>query len=290
MLRLKQPTYSYIDVLDLCREGITGNKGLLQKVNNATDDLHDQSQAYEASGTTGELYTIHPLKKAEKKRGDSFDPIVVGQLKKSDLIKLYENYLVGKKKPARKVYDALMLAADEKCPFCGGVGRPRNLDHYLPKAYYPQFSILPVNLVPSCRDCNMDGKGEAFAEEEAEQVIQPYLDDDRFFNEQWLFARYLPDDGDEPDVIEYFVSPPVGWEDPDKQRVEKHFNDFDLGLRFSKEAGSRLVVLMAQYQALLDVQVDKVTSKNIIFQSAIDASPFVNHWERVMCLALMSDL
>ncbi|EJM7152613.1 MULTISPECIES: HNH endonuclease [Vibrio] len=285
MLKLKLPVYSYPDALALCRDGITGNKGLLQNVNNATTELQIQAQAYEASGATGELYTIQPLQNQE---GD--DPIVLGQLKKSDLIKLYGNYVVGKKKPARAVYDSLMIAADEKCPFCGGIGRPRNLDHYLPKAHFPQFSIVPVNLVPSCRDCNMDGKGEDFAATEAEQVIQPYLDDVRYFNEQWLFARYLPGNDDEPGVIEYFVSPPEHWEDAQKQRVEKHFKDFDLSLRFSKEAGPRLVTLLAQYQALLDVPIDAATSKSIIFQRTIDASPFVNHWERVMCLSLMEVL
>ncbi|GHZ69938.1 ribonuclease H [Vibrio cholerae] len=84
--------------------------------------------------------------------------------------------------------------------------------------------------------------------------------------------------------------PPENWDGTHKQRVHKHFEDFELALRFSKEAAPRLVALLAQYQALLDVQVDVITSKNIIFQSVINASPFVNHWERVMCLTLMEAL
>ncbi|MEL0636682.1 HNH endonuclease signature motif containing protein [Marinomonas sp. TI.3.20] len=285
MLKLTQPNYGYVEVLDLCRDGITGNRGLLQKVNDAIPNLQAKAQEYEASGVMGELYTIEPLQIQ-----DEDDPVVLGQLKKSDLIKLYGNYLVGNKKPARAVYDSLMVAADEKCPFCGGIGRPRNLDHYLPKAHFPQFSIIPVNLVPSCRDCNMDGKGEGYAAIEDEQVIQPYLDNDRYFNEQWLSARFLPSNDAEPGVIEYFVSPPEHWEDSHKKRVEKHFNDFELGLRFSKEAGPRLVTLMSQYRALLGLQISAESSKSVIFQKAVDESPFVNHWERVMCLTLISEL
>ncbi|ELP5931455.1 HNH endonuclease [Vibrio vulnificus] len=283
MLKLNPPISSYLDMLTLCRNGITGNAGLLQNVNSASNVLQQQAEQYEASATTGELYTIVPLALARPKD----DPVVVGHLKKSDLVKLYDIYVVGKSKPARAVYDALMIAANDKCPFCGGIGRPRNLDHYLPKAHYPQFSIVPVNLVPSCRDCNMDGKGQAFATVASDQVLQPYLDDDRFFSEQWLFARYLPGAADEPGVIEYFVSPPQNWEPIDKQRVKKHFDDFDLGLRFSKEASSRLVALLPQYEALLAAQVGEDVAKNIIFQTVIDTSPFINHWERVMCLALM---
>lgn len=284
MLKLKRPVSSYPEMLGLCRSGITGNAGLLQNVTDVSRLLEQKAEEYAASATTGELYTIDPLSRPKD------DPVVIGRLKKSDLIKLYDNYVVGKSKPARAVYDALMVAANDKCPFCGGIGRPRNLDHYLPKVHYPQFSIVPVNLVPSCRDCNMDGKGQAFASAAQDQVLQPYLDDDRFFNEQWLYARYHPGENDEPSVIEYFVSPPEYWEDDQKKRVEKHFEDFDLALRFSKEAGPRLVSLMAQYNALLVAPVDKETSKNIIFQTVIDASPFINHWERVMCLALLEAL
>ena len=285
MLKLKQPAYTYADMLTSCRTGITGNPGLLLKVNEAITELQTLAASYSASALIGELYTIQPLQNQDEE-----NPIVVGRLKKSDFIKLYKNYVVEKKKPARNIYDALMTAANDKCPFCGGIGRPRNLDHYLPKAHYPQFSILPFNLVPACRDCNMDGKGDAFARNEAEQIIHPYLDNSRYYDEQWISARYLVGKNDEPGVIEYFVSPPADWDDEHKQRVEKHFNDFDLSLRYSKEAGVRLVILLAQYNSLLSLIEDKNVAKDIIFQETIDNLSFVNHWERVMCLALMSDL
>ncbi|WP_202819744.1 hypothetical protein [Thaumasiovibrio subtropicus] len=92
MLKLKQPFYDYVDVLTLCRDGITGNRGLLQNVNEAVTSLQQQAQAYEASGATGELFTIEPLLIQEDD-----DPVVIGRLRKSDLIKLYGNYMVGKK-------------------------------------------------------------------------------------------------------------------------------------------------------------------------------------------------
>lgn len=285
MMRLPFPSFTYDDMLNLCVDGITGNIGLRDKVSKSTALLKSQARDYSASGSNAELYTFAPLPPPLTN-----DPLVLGRMKKSELIKLYNTYVVKREKPARSVYDSLMLAADEKCPFCGGIGRPRNLDHYLPKTYYPQFSIVPLNLVPSCRDCNMDGKGTGYAANEAEQIIQPYLDADCYFNEQWLDARYLPGVAGEPGVVEYFVSPPEHWRDAQKQRVEKHFEDFDLQLRFSKEAGPRSIVLLAQFEDLLQVPVDRDTAKRIIFQRVIDSSPFTNHWERVMCLALMRDL
>ncbi|EAT15466.1 HNH endonuclease [Desulfuromonas acetoxidans] len=285
MLKLKQPAYSSEQAIEMCRQGITGNDKLLQKVDNDMHLLQASAVGYAASASAGELYTL-----PSTPNGRDCDPVVVEQLKKSDLLKLYSTYFVKEGKPARVIYNALMAAANEKCPFCGGIGRPRNLDHFLPKAHYPQFSVLPVNLVPSCRDCNMDGKGENFATSEAGQVLQPYLDNERYFNEQWIFARYIADTGGEPGGIEYFVQPPEHWEDTQKLRVKKHFNDFNLDLRFSKEAGPRLVTYLAQIQALLQIPLELEVAKNTILQPAIDAAPFVNHWERIMCLALMAEV
>ncbi|GAA3962974.1 HNH endonuclease [Actinoplanes auranticolor] len=39
------------------------------------------------------------------------------------------------------------------CPMCGR-GEVWTLDHYLPKESYPEFSLLPINLVPACWSCN----------------------------------------------------------------------------------------------------------------------------------------
>jgi len=211
-------------------------------------------------------------------------------MKKSDLIKLYNSYFVKDNKPGRIVYDQLMVSANDMCPFCGGIGRPRNLDHYLPKAHYPQLSILPLNLIPACRDCNMDGKGENFASTEEEQVIQPYLDDNRYFNEQWIFANYIEATIDEPAAIQYFVQPPQHWEDSHKRRVEKHFHDFNLALRFAKEAGARLVTLIPQIEGLTNFGLNGEDIKNTLIRPAIRSTLFINHWERVMLLALLDAL
>ncbi|WP_146113092.1 HNH endonuclease [Paracoccus yeei] len=40
-----------------------------------------------------------------------------------------------------------------RCPFCG-ISESSTLDHYLPKEQYPEFSVFPQNLVPSCAVCN----------------------------------------------------------------------------------------------------------------------------------------
>ncbi|WP_156094326.1 hypothetical protein [Lentzea aerocolonigenes] len=48
---------------------------------------------------------------------------------------------------------AFAAIEDDLCPMCG-VGYVRALDHYLPKEKYPEFSVLALNLVPTCTRCN----------------------------------------------------------------------------------------------------------------------------------------
>lgn len=44
---------------------------------------------------------------------------------------------------------------------------------------------MPINLVPSCRDCNMGEKGQAYTTIEDDQAIHPYVDKNIFYQEQW---------------------------------------------------------------------------------------------------------
>lgn len=283
MLKLKQPTDSYEKTLEICFKGITGNNELLNNVRSAKHILQNHADCYAKLAPMEKLHVIPAIR---HKKED--DPIVLGNLKKSDLIKLYENYFNNNKKNSRHIYDSLMAAAGGKCPYCGGIGNPRNLDHYLPKGHYPQFSVLPINLIPSCRDCNMDGKGDSFAVNEPEQILHPYLDNDRYFNEQWIFAQYTAGTDDEPGVIEYFVQAPDHWEYAQKLRVKKHFNDFNLGSRFSRQAASDLDPYLSQIQELSKQNLDFKEINDVILKPVINAIPFINHWKRVMCLALMN--
>lgn len=281
MMRLSEPHYSFEQSLDECSAGITGNDALRQKLDSSKNDLITGGLDYSAAAMTGELYTIKPIDNAKNE-----DPIVIQELTKSELVKLYGQYFVPKKKPARKIYESLLNAAKEKCPYCGGIGKPRNLDHYLPEAQFPQFSLLPRNLVPACRDCNMDGNPVLFATTAEDQIIQPYLDDDRFFLEQWIFAIYQSDDNGEPGTFEYFVKVPEGWRDVDKYRVQKHFEEFGLALRYSTKAAELLGTVLLQIEALRKVGLDNGVINTSLLKPGVAAAPFVNHWQRGMYQAL----
>lgn len=282
MMRLNDPIYDFEKTIDDCCLGITGNNTLLGRIEKGRGSLITQGDSYLKSAMKGELYLIDPINIENEK-----DPIVFDNLRKSDLVKVYDQYFVSDIKPARKIYESLLNSAKEKCPFCGGIGVPRNLDHFLPKAHFPQFSIFPRNLVPACRDCNMDGKGQSFSTYAEDQIIQPYLDHDRFFLEQWIYCKYNIGDGNIPGDFEYFVDPPVEWSEIDKGRVRKHFSDFNLSKRYGIKAAEYLGTILRQVNYLEDRDL-RQEIKAIIFQPGIDAVPFPNHWSLGMYQALVA--
>ena len=278
MRKLVPPSISTMEAFNQCKMGI-GTINLRNRVEAAIEEFSQIAALYEEQATRGELFTIIPLPKHIDE-----NIIVLAGLTKKELINLYEYYLRDTSKPGRAIYDSLMLAANEKCPFCGGIGRPRNLDHFMPKAFFPQFSTVPVNLIPACRDCNMDGKGQNFAIAANEQIIHPYLDNERFFIEQWVYARVIPED---PCSIEYFVNAPEHWNSVDQKRVNTHFHNFDLARRYSIQAAEELTTLIGQRRGYMK-QLSSVDFGQFL-ESYLDSPLFINHWKRVMYQCLSAD-
>jgi hypothetical protein len=275
--RLAAPCVSAEEAFNSCKNGI-GTADLKNRVEAGIGGLSQIAALYESQAKTGELFTVAPFPKDADENA-----VVAVDLTKKEFINLYEYYLRNTDKPGRAIYDALMVAADEKCPFCGGIGRPRNLDHFMPKAFFPQFSTIPMNLIPACRDCNMDGKGQGFAQTAYEQILHPYLDNDRFFIEQWVYAHVIPGN---PCSIEYFVCAPEHWNTIDQRRVAAHFHDFELAKRYSIQAAEELAILISQRRGFMK-QLPSVDFSQYL-ASFIDSPLFVNHWKKVMyqCLAV----
>lgn len=69
---------------------------------------------------------------------------------------------------------ALLAVAGNRCPSCGGA-RPVQLDHHLAQKPFPEFAILPLNLVAMCGPCNQH-KSASTGKTIATAFVHPYLD------------------------------------------------------------------------------------------------------------------
>ncbi len=203
---------------------------------------------------------------------------VHGCIKKDDMKVLYEQNMVQNER-GQKVYNKLLsLAPLGRCPFCG-LGSVSTLDHYLPKSQFPTFSVLPYNLVASCKDCNT-GKLASYATKQNAQTLHPYYDD--FTSDQWLFARVL-----QPLAIEFYVQPPQAWNQLDKDRVKSHFDNYQLYNRFKVEAVNALADLREEFllfnSSTIEIQ-QELQKKAIVYEVR-----HKNSWETAMYQALYQD-
>jgi 5-methylcytosine-specific restriction endonuclease McrA len=125
------------------------------------------------------------------------------------------------------LYDSIAaLAPLGRCPVCG-IDRIHTLDHVLPKSAFPEFSVAPLNLVPSCFACNL-AKSSAVASGLPDEPFHPYFDS---WERMELFdarLRWAPRFGVEFEIC----ADPLRLPPPLAKRAEYHFRLFNLRDRY----------------------------------------------------------
>ncbi|MDL2186171.1 HNH endonuclease [Pseudomonas sp. ChxA] len=228
---LQKPFINYLKVLDACR-GAISEPGIALRFVLARNQLSKAFNEYDREATAHRLFSLPASGRAHPEQ------VVVKNLTKGELVDLYSIHMIGDSKPARAYYDQIKLIAPlRKCPFCG-FGQVTTLDHFLSKARYPTFSILPSNLIPSCSDCNK-GKGSSIVTQ-AKQLLHPYFESKCIETKPWLFVEVIET---VPPTVLYFVVPPTSYPHDLAFRVRNHFSDFELERRFSIEATTELSTL-----------------------------------------------
>lgn len=90
-----------------------------------------------------------------------------------DLYKLYDS----KSNESTKFKKEIKKISEVKCPYCG-ISEPSHLDHFLPRAKYPEFSIYAPNLIYVCSICNSTYKSDDVVTVAGERkFFNPYFDD-----------------------------------------------------------------------------------------------------------------
>lgn len=176
---------------------------------------------------------------------DRFRPSPLPQdVTAEDLVSVYKQKFVPQDQAGRVYYDAIMAQAKRGiCPICG-VRNVSTLDHYLPKMQMPTLAVTPINLIPACRDCNMD-KNDDMVLDPDETPVHIYLDeiDDR----PWLYTEI-----DEDLAVTYVVRCPEEWQSGVRERVQRHLGHYKLHLLYSSHAGSEIAYKKRSWRRLLE--------------------------------------
>jgi len=274
MKKLAVPQYSALDVYEAClsEPRVAGN---LQKYR---DNQPQIVAAIEAYGAASQAYVWCGLPRVP--RGNE-NQIIAGTLSKKDMTDLYSIAMVQSSGPARVVYDSIMVGANGRCPFCGGIGQTATLDHFLPKANFPLYSVLPSNLVPCCRDCNT-GKSSSFSAVVGEQPLHPYFDAPKFFEERWVHGQLHRTD---PVSVSYYVAAPADWTPLEGARAEAHFVDYKLAARFGIQAGAELAKVVDQRKRSLRF-LSPADFREVLLDGASTTGFDLNGWNRTLYSAL----
>ncbi|WP_420557655.1 HNH endonuclease [Roseovarius sp.] len=163
----------------------------------------------------------------------------------------------------------------KSCPVCGSPVTG-DLDHYLPRTNYPEFSIMRANLVPACTHCNSGVKRATVHGGEPRRFIHPYFDD--WAGQEVWYVDVLP-----PFKAARFV--PLGVPDlraPRDEIVEFHLENV-LGMQFQLSMATEWSSLPMQIKLRdTELSVASVTAQIHQELDVASASKGLNSWHAAL--------
>lgn len=126
--------------------------------------------------------------------------------------------------------DLLKRDAVARCPSCG-ISESSTLDHYLPKENYPEFSIFPKNLVPSCGVCNNRKRDRILVDgTDVRMFLHPCYD--TIPDTEFLTVRTRM----EADalILSYRLTRPAGMPPRTFRHLRSHFTELNLADRYRR--------------------------------------------------------
>ena len=148
------------------------------------------------------------------------------------------------------------------------------LDHYLPKAKVPTLSVTPSNLIPACRDCNMDKKTDMILAPDATPVHLYY---DRLPAGPWLHVRI----GDNLEIT-YYVSCPESWDKSLKGRVEGHLDIYHLHGLYSAHAATEIEDKKRMWKKLISLGMEQDVLDDICEMRSSAEANDLNSWKSAL--------
>lgn len=244
---------------------------LRQKLMSVGPMIEAAAAEYEMKATVGELHLIPTAAS-------------VGIITKDEMVKVYDQRMAHKKGPGRGIYDHIkLLPKGDRCPFCD----QRNvstLDHILPKAMYPALSVVPINLVGACLECNKV-KLSATPTTSDDTILHPYFDD--ISHEQWLKAQV---NQQSPCAVVFRVVPPAEWSTVTANRTRSEFKLLKLSSLYSSEAAREISNIRFNLQMHFDSGGADAVRDELLRHWRSRRENRLNSWQTAMYEALSHDV
>ncbi|WP_300574400.1 hypothetical protein [Phenylobacterium sp.] len=209
-------------------------------------------------------------------------PIIADKATRENLSKMWERKPAQAARLFAAMKDSLPKEDRSLCPFCN-LSEDPELDHYLPKGEYPEFSLFSRNLVPICGVCNKH-KGVVVRSSAGDRVIlfPPYD-----LTVEGVFLTMSIQYGASALASKYEISAHTGLTAHVLGILKRHFARLQLARRFEARANAQLAMLVRTVRGW---EVD-------VARSAIDSwckpNPFElapNSWEPVLKAHIRAEL
>ena len=227
MPMLARPQHTGGEAFTACISRVRNNQ-LQARLVSVTTSVQAASEEFDTASTNNSLHLIQR------------ETLVGGVVTTEEMTNVYSRGMARSGAPGRHVYDEIVNSSPQgRCPLCAH-RIVTTLDHHLPKAYYPALAVTPLNLVPSCTDCNR-AKQADFPETPDEAYLNPYYDD--IDGHPWLTAVVIESI---PAAVVFQVTAPVAWDAVLAARVKRHFETLGLDRLYGSEAAEELVHVRKQ--------------------------------------------
>ena len=168
-----------------------------------------------------------------------------------------------------------------KCPYCG-ISPIDQTDHYLPKEDYSEYSVLSLNLVPSCGTCNRK-KGEYWKVNGIRKIINFYLDS--IPEQQFLFCDFSFDE--RSPKVNYRLSHSAGISESKFTLIFDHFERLGLLKRYKDHSNDVITSTIDSITSYCREMTENGVRTDMLAEHGKKVSRYgINHWVCVLLEAM----
>jgi hypothetical protein len=163
-------------------------------------------------------------------------------IEKNDLLHCYESTTKTLEDLKKLIANRQADGIRDICPYCG-IGAPRQFDHYLPKAKFPEFSVHSYNLIPCCGSCN-GLKGETWLQGNGDRTfINFYIDSLPTAPMLDLGIQWSVKKGKLVPVVSFNLLRPTRFSAAKFSLIASHFEKLELLARYKDQAHTEFLAL-----------------------------------------------
>lgn len=267
MWRVRKPSRSAMEAYQTCI-GAVDDEDLRGRLEQVEVTVVRESQLFDVAAAQGQFHTLTRTR------------LIDGLVTVEEMSDLYSARFARQGSAGRAIYDELISATrNGRCPLCGH-GVASTLDHFLPKSQYPCLSVVPLNLVPACTECNKN-KSRSIPRSPLEATLHPYFDDVE--GECWLGAKVLEES---PAVLRFFVKAVRRWDEVKQARVQKHFRLLKLSRLYTSNAADELLNIQGSLRRIFRAGAAAAVHEYLREEARSRAAARLNSWQTAMYTVL----